>query len=194
MRRSVRLVDGAPLAIELAAAWRKVLPCAQIAEELARSLDFLSTSLRNIPARHRSMRAVLEQSYNYLTEEEQQVLRCLSVFVGGFRADAAQRATGASLWTFASLVEKSVLQLMEDGRYHIHALLRHLGAEMLAEQPQEEEAARARHCDVYMKVLYARRESIAGPEQKTVLAEVQAEFDNIQTAWNDAVRRSRWAT
>ena len=56
VQRICRLVDGAPLAIELAAAWLKALPCEQVARELTRSIDFLSTSLRDMPARHRSVR------------------------------------------------------------------------------------------------------------------------------------------
>ncbi len=80
-----RLVDGVPLGIELAAAWLKALSCEQVAQELAQSLDFLSTSLRNIPPRHRSMRVVLDQTWHYLSSKEQQTFRRLSIFAGGCR-------------------------------------------------------------------------------------------------------------
>ena len=49
VQRICRLVDGAPLAIELAAAWLKALPCEQVAQELTRNIDILATSLRNVP-------------------------------------------------------------------------------------------------------------------------------------------------
>ena len=191
VQRICRLVDGAPLGIELAAAWLKALSCEQIARELEQSLDFLSTSLRNIPDRHRSMRVVLEQTWHYLSAEEQRVFRRLSIFAGGFRADAAQAVAEASLRMLVSLVEKSVLHLAEDGRYRIHSLLRQLAAEKLAGDPSELAAAQARHSTVYMAFLQDRQLSIAGPDQKRVLAEVEEEMDNIRVAWTYAARHQR---
>ncbi len=191
VQRICRLVDGAPLGIELAAAWLKALSCEQIARELEQSLDFLSTSLRNIPDRHRSMRVVLEQTWHYLSAEEQRVFRRLSIFAGGFRADAAQAVAEASLRMLASLVEKSVLHLAQDGRYRIHSLLRQLAAEKLAGDPSELAAAQARHSTVYMAFLRDRQLSIAGPDQKRVLVEVEEEMDNIRVAWSHATRHQR---
>ncbi len=97
----------------------------------------------------------------------------------------------ASLRMLASLVEKSVLQHMHDGRYHILSLLRQLAAEKLASHPAELASAQARHCDVYMTFLRERRLAAAGPDQKRVLAEVQDEMDNIRIAWAYASRHSR---
>ena len=191
VQRICRLVDGAPLGIELAAAWLKALSCEQIARELEQSLDFLSTSLRNIPDRHRSMRVVLEQTWHYLSAEEQRVFRRLSIFAGGFRADAAQAVAEASLRMLASLVEKSVLHLAQDGRYRIHSLLRQLAAEKLAGDPSELAAAQARHSTAYMAFLRDRQPSIAGPDQKHVLVEVEEEMDNIRVAWSHATRHQR---
>ena len=78
--RICQLVDGNPLGIELAAAWVRTLSCAEIAREIARGLDFLSVSARDVPARHRSMRAVFDHSWRLLPEEEQRVLLRLSAF------------------------------------------------------------------------------------------------------------------
>ena len=64
--RICRLVEGMPLGIELAAAWTPVLPPAEIADEIERGLDFLSTTARDVPERHRSMRAVFDQSWRLL--------------------------------------------------------------------------------------------------------------------------------
>ena len=69
--RICQLVGGMPLGLELAATWLRVLSCREIAQEIAQNLDFLATSLRNIPERHRSLRAVFEQSWQMLTEQEQ---------------------------------------------------------------------------------------------------------------------------
>ena len=60
-------------------------------------MDFLSVSLRDLPARHRSMRAVFDHSWKLLSEEEQGVLLRLSVFQGGFRREAAEQVAGAKL-------------------------------------------------------------------------------------------------
>src|SRR5262249_18037183 len=76
--RVCRLVEGMPLGIELAAAWIRTLSCADIAAEIARNVDFLATRLRDLPERHRSVRAVFEPSWTMLTSEEQTAFRRLS--------------------------------------------------------------------------------------------------------------------
>ncbi|MEZ4619989.1 MAG: hypothetical protein R2867_31420 [Caldilineaceae bacterium] len=80
--RICQLVAGIPLGIELAAGWLRVLTCSQIYEEICRNISFLSSPLRDIPERHRSMDAVLEQSWQLLTATEQQAMRHISVFRG----------------------------------------------------------------------------------------------------------------
>jgi transcriptional regulator with XRE-family HTH domain len=75
--RICQLVQGMPLAIELAATWLKTLPCARIADEIQRNLDFLASPLRNVAERHRSVRAIFDQSWKLLTIEEQSVFQTL---------------------------------------------------------------------------------------------------------------------
>ena len=79
-----QLVEGMPLALELAANWLKTLSCAQVADEIERSLDFLSTNLRDVPDRHRSMWAVFEPTWERLTDSERAAFMRLSVFHGSF--------------------------------------------------------------------------------------------------------------
>src|SRR5690606_9678581 len=79
-----RLVGGMPLGIELAASWLRAIPLAEIADGVQSSLDFLSTSLRNVEPQHRSMRAVFDRSWSLLGRVEQLALASLSVFRGGF--------------------------------------------------------------------------------------------------------------
>lgn len=118
--RICRLVDGMPLAIELAAAWLKVLPCPKIADELERSLDLLTTRHQNIPVRHRSMHAVLEQAWQLLDEEQRDVLKRLAVFRGGCTQDAAQVIANADVLTLVTLVENALLWITPSGRYQMH--------------------------------------------------------------------------
>ena len=88
--RICRLLEGMPLGIELAATWVSMMPCAEIVRELARGLDLLSTTLHDVPARHRSLEAVFDHSWQLLSEAERAVFKKLSVFRGGFDRQAAQ--------------------------------------------------------------------------------------------------------
>jgi predicted ATPase/transcriptional regulator with XRE-family HTH domain/Tfp pilus assembly protein PilF len=86
--RICRLLNGMPLGIELAAAWTRTLSCEEIADEIARGLDFLALADRDSPPRHHSMRAVFDHSWQLLSDRERRVLAALSVFRGGFTRDA----------------------------------------------------------------------------------------------------------
>jgi predicted ATPase len=117
VNRICRMVGGMPLALELAAAWRKTLSCKEIADEIQASLDFLTTRLRNISERHHSIQTVFDQTWQRLNKREQAVFKRLSVFRGGFQRDAVADVTGASLVILSTLVDKSLLRLDVDGRY-----------------------------------------------------------------------------
>lgn len=132
--RLCQLVEGMPLAIELAAAWAWLLPCAHIVEQVASSLDFLAAPRRTVPERHRSLRAVFDHSWRLLADTEQTALAKLSVFHGTFDREAAEAVGGAPLSMLASLADKSLLQADGTGRYALHELLRHYAADRLAEQ------------------------------------------------------------
>lgn len=118
--RICHLVDGTPLALKLAAAWVRTLTCAEIAKEIERSLDFLRVSGRDVPARHRSMRAVFDHSWSLLSAEEQSVLSQLSAFQGGFSLEAAEQIAGATVFTLSNLVTKSLIRRSGKERYDLH--------------------------------------------------------------------------
>ncbi len=125
-----RLVEGMPLGIELAATWLKSLSCRDIAAEIRRSADILATTARDVPERHRSIRAVFLYSWMLLNETEQNTLMQLSIFRSGVSRDAIQAVTGASLFVLTALVEKSLITT-SDGRYYMHDLLRQYAEEQL---------------------------------------------------------------
>ena len=125
--RICRLVEGMPLGIELAAAWVSTLSCKEIAEEVERSADFLATSLRDVPAKHRSIRAAFEQSWRLLSGAPRVGFGRLSVFQGGFRREAAAAVAGLDLPMLADLVNKSLLRRTAVGRHEVHELLRPCG-------------------------------------------------------------------
>ncbi len=143
--RICRLVEGMPLAMELAAAWVLQLSCAEIAAEIAAEIDFLTTRARNVPERQRSMRAVFDTSWERLSPQERDILQKASVFRGGFDRRAAEVVTGASLYTLSDLVSKSFLSVSKNGRYAIHELLRQFAAEKLAEDGSLAQETRASH-------------------------------------------------
>jgi len=189
--RVCRLVEGMPLALELAAGWTKILPTDEIASEIQRSLDFLSTSLRDVPQRHQSITAVFEQTWGRLTDEERRVFRALSVFSGGFYREAAEAVTDVSMRVLSDLVDKSLLTLEPNGRYHIHGLLRQYAQAQLESTPAETLRIRDLHAAYYARFLDERNTDLNGGRQQEACLEIEAEIDNIRTAWSWAIEHSR---
>jgi predicted ATPase/transcriptional regulator with XRE-family HTH domain len=182
-----RFVEGMPLGIELAAAWVGVLTPAEIAAEIQANLDFLSSSLHDIPERQRSIRSIFQSSWDKLSTTERDVFAQLSVFQGSFTREAAQRVTGASLQTLLALVQKSLVQPGMNGRYHVHELLRQFAAEQLGAVPEAEAAVRERHCAYYVGLLAEQEAEINGPRQGEALAAIEQEIYNVRAAWKWAV-------
>jgi predicted ATPase/DNA-binding CsgD family transcriptional regulator len=191
--RICRLVEGLPLAIELAAARIRTMPCAQIAEEIRHSMGFLATSLRNVPERHRDMYAVFEPCWNRLTQPQRAVFMRLAVFRGGFEREAAEQVAGASLQVLAALVDKSLLRVTATGRYEMHELVRQYAeARRLEEAPRESEQVQDRHCAYYADFLQQRESDLKGSSLLCALAEIRPEIDNIRVMWRWAVERGHW--
>jgi predicted ATPase/DNA-binding SARP family transcriptional activator len=182
------LVEGMPLALELAASWAEVLSMQEIAVEIRRSLDFLETTERDVPRRQRSMRALFESAWGRLSESERQVFARLSVFRGGFTRQAAKTITGASIRLLAALVDKSFLHYdSQRGRYQIHELLRQFGAEKLAQKPSELNQVRDQHCTYFCEWLRNKEPKLTGVGQQTVLTEIEVDGENARLAWYRAV-------
>ncbi|MCA9877013.1 MAG: XRE family transcriptional regulator, partial [Thermomicrobiales bacterium] len=144
-----RRLDGLPLAIELAAAWVRVLSCREIVTEIEAGLEFNTTTLHDLPDRHRSMRAVFDHSWQLLSVGEQEVFARCSVFRGGFTREAAANVAGASLTTLSGLIDKSLLGRDPHERYVVHELARQYAAERLA-VAQAVDETRDRHLNFYM--------------------------------------------
>lgn len=185
-----RLVEGMPLAIEMAAVWTELLSLREIAAEIRNNLDFLETDVRNVPARHRSVRAVFDASWQRLNESEQRTYARLSVFRGGFTAEVARAVAGTSLRTLAGLVNQSLLRAnLENSRYDIHELLRQYAARKLQEAGSEEETVRDRHAAYYCAFLEEREGDLKGARQQEALGEIEAEVENAIAAWRRAVEK-----
>jgi predicted ATPase/DNA-binding SARP family transcriptional activator len=188
--RICQLLEGMPLGLELASAWARIMPLAEIAREIERNIDFLATSMQDLPARHRNLRALFEHSWQLLSKTERTAIAKLSVFRGGFERQAADRVASVSPFLLAALVDKSVLRPQSgphpSGRYDMHELLRQFAADKLREMGAEQEA-RETHGSYYSSFLQQQESRLRGAEQQDAADEIAAEIDNVRAAW-------RWST
>jgi serine/threonine protein kinase/tetratricopeptide (TPR) repeat protein len=177
-----QLVEGVPLGIELASVWVSKLSCHEIAGEIEKNLDFLATSMQDVPEKHRSVRAAFNHSWELLGEEQRLIFSKLTVFRGGFLRQAAEVVTGAGLTDLSVLVDKSLLQRDKLGRHDIHQLLRQYAEDKLRAYPEEYDQVRTRHSRFYLGFLRQRKKDIAGDKQLEARNEIRAEIENIHLA------------
>ncbi len=183
--RICRLVEGLPLAIELAAGWVRTLSCVEIAEEIERNPTGLAGSMRDLPARHRSLRTVFEHSWVLLPAQEQAVLMKLSVFRGGFRRAAAEAVAGATLELLSALAAKSLVRRGAGGRYDLHELVRQDAGERLRGSG-EEEVTRQAHSKWVITFARTAQSHQYTPAAAAWLDEVEREHHNVRETF-------RWA-
>jgi predicted ATPase/DNA-binding SARP family transcriptional activator/tetratricopeptide (TPR) repeat protein len=191
--RICRLVQGMALGIELAAAWVDGLPPQEIAAAIERSAGFLEAEWRDVPGRHRSMRAVFDWSWRLLSAEEQQALCRLTVFRGGWTRETAEQVAGVSPRVLTRLVRKSLVRWSELpgtlGRYEMLEPLRQLAAERLG---REAEAIMARHSEFYLRFVAAQERRLVREEPwAPTVAIGRLEVDNVRQAWAWAAAHAR---
>lgn len=190
-----RLVEGMPLGIELASTWVEMLTLSEIVTEIEQGLDILETQNQDMPARHRSMRAVFDYSWQILTPAEQSSLAKLSVFRGGFTRQAAAEIAKATLPLLSNLVNKSLLRqfkVTEENqqisiRYEVHELLRQFSAEKLADRPEVAHETFAKHAQFYTHFLDQFKSYFYHDNRKEYFSAVEREIKNVYSAWQWAV-------
>jgi predicted ATPase/transcriptional regulator with XRE-family HTH domain len=188
-----QITEGMPLGIELAAAWVGLLSCEEISREIEHNLDFLSVSMRDLPERHRSLRATLDHSWQRLPTKEQQVLSQLSVFRGGFSRQAAEQVAGASLTVLSTFVNRTLLRRVAPGRYGLHELIRQYCAAHLAADPQALAATQTRHYAFFLALAEAAEQGLKGRDQLEWMERLEHEHDNLQAALEWALESDRTA-
>ncbi|NPV75635.1 MAG: helix-turn-helix domain-containing protein [Anaerolineae bacterium] len=186
------LVEGIPLAIELAAAWVGLLTCAEIAHEIEANVDFLAASMRDLPERHRSLRASFDHSWKLLSDTERGTLSRLSIFHGGFDRAAAEEVTGASLPLLASLVSKSLVKRAEAGRYSLHEAIRQFAFSHLEEDESCCHQTCDRHCEHYLAFAANHESKLKSGLQQTAMREITAELDNLRAAWEWGIQNKKF--
>ncbi|MCB0208690.1 MAG: AAA family ATPase [Anaerolineae bacterium] len=187
--RICKLVGGMPLGIELAASRIDTHPCEDIVWGIEKNLDFLTTSLRDIPPRHRSLRAVFDYSWVFLSDEERQVFCRLTVFEGGFEQGAAEQVAKANRKIIDSLVRHSFVQQRNSGRYEIHEYLKQYGYEKLKSSRPNYILTKNQHC-TYFTAYLKQRELHLGNQQKESLYQISVEISNIRAAWQWALAQN----
>jgi predicted ATPase len=184
--RICRQLDGLPLAIEVVASWIRVLSPQDLLAQIEATMDAPGASAgTGVADRHRSTRAVLDGSWQWLGEEDRSVLAGLAVFVGGFTHETAEAVTGASRTSLATLVERSLIQRLPDGlggtRYQVHELVRSYALDRLADAgPDAVATAQRRHLEYFVQVSEAYEESWntpIEPDWRNPLAAEAANFD-----------------
>lgn len=186
IRRICHLTEGMPLALIMAMGWLEMLTLAEIAEQLSQNLDLLESSLRDLPARQRSIRATIESSWDRLSPDLQAVFIDLTVFDHDFSREAAQRITGVTLNQLHSLVNRSQI-VVQNGRYSIHGLLRQFVHER-GLYPQIHE----QHSAYYATLLYEHRTAIVRGQDHSALTLIQTELHHIRQAMQWAVQHQRF--
>ena len=188
-------LDGIPLALELAAARVRTLSVETIAARLGDRFRLLAGGNRTAMPRQQTLRALIDWSYDLLTENERALLRRLAVFAGGWTLEGVE-AVGAGgditegdvLDLLAKLVEKSLVNMdAEGGRYRLVETVRQYAQERLDES-SEGDAARTRHLLYFLTMAERASPELVGPEQGAWLSRLDLEGENLLAAhaWCDS--------
>lgn len=179
-----RRLDGLPLALELAAARVRGLGVEGVAERLGDRFALLATGTRDAPARQRTLRAVVDWSWEPLIPGEKTLLRSLSVFAGGADLSAVEAVCGTSADVLARLVDRSLVTTVHSGgraRYGLLDTVAAYGLERLRESG-EEAAVRERHRSYFTALAETQAARLRGPDQLAALAVLDAETPNLRVA------------
>lgn len=179
-------LDGIPLALELAAARVRALSVEAIAARLHDRFRLLVTGDQTVLPRQRTLRALIDWSYDLLTEAERTSFQRLSVFAGGWTLEAAEAVCADGdllqdgvLDLLTQLVQKSLVVMEVGGeRYRMLDTVRHYALEKL-NGVGEEAAVRGRHLDFYLAFAERARLDVGGPTHEASLARLDLERENL---------------
>jgi predicted ATPase/DNA-binding CsgD family transcriptional regulator len=189
--RVCQILEGMPLAIELAAARVRVLSVEQIAARLDESFGLLKSQSRTADPRQRTLRTTMDWSHELLSEQERILFRRFSVFAGGWTLEAAEEVCAGAgveeaevLDLLTRLVDKSLVLVTEQGgetRYRILETIRQYGTEKL-EGSGEEQEVRGRHAAFFLALAEELEPAMWGTEEAAWLGRLEAEQDNLRAA------------
>jgi predicted ATPase/transcriptional regulator with XRE-family HTH domain len=199
-----RRLDGLPLAIELAAAWTRLMPPPELLAKLNRRLPLLVGGPHDLPARQRTMRDAIGWSYDLLDGRQQRLFRRLCVFTGGCTLEAAEAVAAGKrgndgqgeseilspfvLDDLAALVDRNLIRAQSEdrpgvaeSRLSMLETLREYGLEQLEESGEAEDVRRV-HATYYLALAEAAERQLAGPRGAVWGQRLEAEHDNVRAA------------
>ncbi len=181
-------LDGIPLALELAAARVAVFSTEEIASRLDDRFRLLTGGSRTALERHQTLRALIDWSYDLLSDEERMLFRQLSVFAGGWTFEAAETVCFDLdvLNLLTQLVNKSLVMVDADAqaegtRYRLPETIRQYARDKLLESGEAEQV-RDRHLDFFLRLAETAEPKLRSGEQLVWLERVETEHDNMRTA------------
>lgn len=194
-----RSLEGLPLAIELAAAKVRILSPAGIAERLGESLPLLTAAVRDLPERHRTMRATIDWSVSLLPEEQRDLLEDLGVFATRFTLDAVEAIGSGRSWdgqaidALAALVDGSLVKQHDMGGRRVFALLAIVREYALGRLKARGDADRVRlaHADHYCRLVQSVAPDLGGLGQAEAVARLGLELPNLRAAVRHLVYTNR---
>jgi predicted ATPase/class 3 adenylate cyclase len=185
-------LDGLPLAVELAAAWSKVLPPAALLRRLERRLELPASRIADVPTRQSTLREAIAWSYDLLSDEERRLHARLSVFMGGCTVEGAERVADPDgelgidvLEGIASLVDRSLLResgdYEDEPRFAMLATIREYAREHLRETGEEDEVLR-RHALEFARFAEEAEVGLRTGDQLLWFSRLENDHDNLRAA------------
>jgi predicted ATPase/DNA-binding SARP family transcriptional activator len=180
-------VEGLPLGLELAAVQLRQFTLEQVVKRLKDALDQVNQPAIDVPERHRSLWTSLDYSWDLLTSTEQELLARLSLFHGGFTAEAAVQVAGADPAQLGRLLDSSLLRKEGAVRYTLHQLVQQYAAEKLAERPQVQQETIVRHAAYYADMAAQLVRELEGSYD--LVWALEPEIENLRLAWQQGVQQ-----
>jgi len=193
--RICQLVEGMPLALEIAATWSKMMPLSTISSSIQEDLQFLQINNTYLPTRHRSLYSIIERTIAGLSDRQRQIFLGLAVFEGGFTLQAAAQVLGANYPDLAGLLDKSLLRYNQvQQRYFLHPLVHQFGLERSSSDPQTWLETNHQHslffCDWFADL--TKPSNLRSQGQRTIVDAMSADLDNTLNAWLWALNNQQY--
>ncbi len=178
--RICRALAGMPLALEMAGSWLALFSPAQLADEIERNLDFLVATRSDMPARHRSLRAIFDHTVALLTPTERDLLRQLTIFHSDFSLKAVRTIVGCEPLTLYKLIDHALVQRRSADHFSLHPVL---DAFLCEEDSLDLTQKRQQHASYYLQ----RISPICDYNVEVTVKDISYELANVCAAWTWAV-------
>ncbi len=185
--RLCEALDGLPLGIELAGGMLREYTCAELAEQISQDIGVLTSSLRDIPERHRSLWVVFEYSWNLLAVEEKLAFAALGIFPFRFTTTTAAEICSVSSGTLSELSRKSLVRQVGKDAYSLHPLLRQYARKKLPSTAVDEEEVNTRFKAYCVDRAQAWEQGMKSERAQQALDDFASERLNLAACWNVAL-------